>query len=253
VGLEKTFNSIKMQKNKSWQNIIVISKDDNFLSEYLKIIQGNKKVKFLSQSKTGIYNAMNTGLYNSDKQFVMFLNGGDVFVNEYSLDQALQAIKYGNNAWYIFDYSIVDIGSDRVQIINLPNHVSKKDLISTKIRLSHQAVIYDRRNLMAIGGFNENLKIAADYESYYKMFSCSEPSVLNINFTVREIGGISSQKPYTVLYEYYKIKIQNGQINALVFFKETLRFIYGLGRTSLRIMLKETAPKVFYLLKEYTK
>ena len=76
----KTIKSIKKQKFKNYEVIIVDGKSTDGTIELIKKIN-NKKYKYIIERDKGIYDAMNKGVKLSSAQWIIFLNSGDQFYN----------------------------------------------------------------------------------------------------------------------------------------------------------------------------
>ena len=75
--LKKTIFSVDIQSNKPYRHLVISA--DLKLSESKKF---RKKYRsFILGQDNSIYNAMNIGLQKIKKNYVLFLNSGDTFVN----------------------------------------------------------------------------------------------------------------------------------------------------------------------------
>ena len=75
--LKKTIFSVDKQSNKPYRHLVISA--DLKLSECKKF---RKKYRsFILGQDNSIYNAMNIGLQKTKKNYVLFLNSGDCFVN----------------------------------------------------------------------------------------------------------------------------------------------------------------------------
>ena len=115
-GLKKTFKSIKNQSYKSYEHIIVDGDSLDGSKKFLKNLNHNKIKKIIGKDR-GIYDAMNKGIKISKGKFLIFLNSGDTFFSNSSLE-----IMRNN----ISNFSISYFGKARIigkyYFWNNPNH-----------------------------------------------------------------------------------------------------------------------------------
>lgn len=90
--LEKTIQSVISQTYKEWEYIIIdgASKDSTLsIAENYK----EKITKIISEPDKGLYDAMNKGIAAASGDYICFLNAGDVFHNEDTLQRIVESIK----------------------------------------------------------------------------------------------------------------------------------------------------------------
>jgi len=90
--LEKTLQSVISQTYKEWEYIIIdgASKDST-----LSIAENYKEqiTKIISEPDKGLYDAMNKGITAASGDYVCFLNAGDVFHSEDTLQRIVESNK----------------------------------------------------------------------------------------------------------------------------------------------------------------
>ena len=74
----KTLNSIKKQTYKKYEIIIIDGLSTDGTVELIRKNK-NKKIRFLIERDSGIYDAMNKGIKKIKNEWTLFLNSGDVF------------------------------------------------------------------------------------------------------------------------------------------------------------------------------
>lgn len=92
-----TLRSIDAQSVTDFQNVVVISKiteseKKDLLSEFSR--SGRK---FIIGEDSSLYNAMNLGLKSSIGTHVLFLNSGDFFLNQKSLEKVVRSLNLNRN------------------------------------------------------------------------------------------------------------------------------------------------------------
>ena len=166
VGLQKTINSIQLQKNILFEWIFIdgLSSDLSCINAYNAPFQ-NKVI--ISEEDNGIYEAMNKGISRVSKNSVLtvFLNSGDFFHKSDSL----------KNVIYKFMSSlkkpdIILCASKEVCRYGLRDRIPKNiNYIYFGMPSHHQSIIYSSETLKKFN-FSLNYKFASDYEQLCRLF-----------------------------------------------------------------------------------
>ncbi|WP_291275238.1 glycosyltransferase, partial [Flavobacterium sp.] len=80
-GLKKTIESVINQTYKNFEFIIIDGGSTDQSSEIIKNYQ-DKINYWVSEPDKGVYSAMNKGIKVANGDFLIFMNSGDVFINE---------------------------------------------------------------------------------------------------------------------------------------------------------------------------
>ena len=83
IGLKTTIASVLNQKYSDFEFIIVDGASSDGSSDLIAAISSDHRVKWVSEPDSGIYNAMNKGVRMSSKDYLLFLNSGDAFHDEF--------------------------------------------------------------------------------------------------------------------------------------------------------------------------
>lgn len=158
-GLSKTIESVINQSFKDYE-FIVIDGDSN--DDSLGIINSYKDSinKWLSETDTGIYNAMNKGLNLAQGDYVYFLNSGDRLAAESTLEQVFGVMDYGEDLLYGDSLRRNEVGEWVVH--QQPSQITVGRFWGMGI--CHQTIFYKKKLFDKLGKFDENLKIVADWE-----------------------------------------------------------------------------------------
>jgi len=156
VGLKETIKSVVSQTFSDFEYIIIdgLSNDgsQNVIAEFKNQISYS-----VSESDSGIYNAMNKGIMIAKGEYIYFLNSGDVFSSKTILQKILDN---SNNEDFIFG------GIQKRYIKRAINEYPPKKLSYghlLRFGINHQAT-FSKRNLYAeYGLFDEKFKIVADW------------------------------------------------------------------------------------------
>lgn len=171
--IEKTIESVLGQTYEDFQYIIKDGQStDCTLEQVKKNIGEDPRIIVKSCKDSGIYDAMNQALQQTEGEYVFFLNAGDIFhdldvlknVSDF-IDEHSADVVYGN---------IVLKEKERSRIKRYGNLYQHKWMYLLGDCICHQA-IFARRELFTKRVFNTKYKICADRE--WQMFYMKERKV----------------------------------------------------------------------------
>jgi len=162
-GIEKTCESIVNQSNKNFEWIVI---DGKSTDGTLDIIGKYKKQigYFVSEKDRGVYDAMNKGISKSSGKYLLFLNGGDSFVEKNILEKVSSFIKKDKLQSEIY-YGNAIYGNG--EVVDFSKAVLNKSFFLNKT-ISHQATFIKRQLFQKYGNYNPNYKIVADFDFWVK-------------------------------------------------------------------------------------
>lgn len=186
-GLKRTVESVVSQAFQKFEYIIIDGGSTDGSAAYIQ--SQNRNIDFwVSESDTGIYNAMNKGIVKSKGEYLLFLNSGDVLVKDQELLK-----KCGNELTE--DIVAFDCLLERdKRMVGMRTHIKKPTLFYVyKNGLKHQSTFIRRTLFQKIGGYNEKYSIASDYEFWIRCFL--QPEITSrgvaIPLAIYELGGMS--------------------------------------------------------------
>ena len=187
VGLEKTICSVIDQAYKPIEYIVIDgnSQDDSksILEKYAQNIQVS-----ISEKDNGIYNAMNKGISKSTGEYLLFLNSGDILLDNNPLEQL---ISFGKNADLIYgNIQVSDLAKKREGFF--PDVLSFKFFYINS--LPHPCTLIKKHLFDIVGCFREDFKIASDWALFVLAVCKYNCSYKHVNVLVSDFdsGGISS-------------------------------------------------------------
>lgn len=160
IGLNKTIESVISQ---TWQDFEFIVIDGGSTDGGTQVIEQFKdRIDYwVSEPDKGVYSAMNKGIKAAQSEFLIFMNSGDTFYNEKVLEEIENQLTDDYDIYY-GDYYRVK-----------PNSIKKKtypEILSFSFfysgTLSHQSSFIRRKLFYDIFLYNEDYKIASDWEFF---------------------------------------------------------------------------------------
>lgn len=187
IGLEKTILSVVNQNFTDYQFVVI---DGNSTDGSKSIIEKYKD-KFsywISENDTGIYNAMNKGIKVANGDYLLFMNSGDVFINDSNILKT--CAEKLNHDIVAFDCFL----EKDTKIVGRRTHTQKPTLFYVyQYGFKHQSTFIKSSLFEELGFYNENYKIASDYEFWIRCFL--NPTTTSISYTIPiaifELNGIS--------------------------------------------------------------
>jgi glycosyltransferase involved in cell wall biosynthesis len=169
VGLEKTIQSVINQTYQDYEFLII---DGGSSDKSLELIhQYSSKIAYwVSESDTGIYNAMNKGIKHCKGQYIAFMNSGDYYLENNSLEKCLTEI-IKNDADIYYGQHFVE-HNKAIKMSKYPESISV-EYLRHKV-LNHQSCFFNRETLIGLGTYDERFALAADYHYYLKAFMANK-------------------------------------------------------------------------------
>lgn len=189
IGLEKTILSVLNQTYSDFEYIIIDGNSTDGSKEVILKYQ-DKITYWVSEPDNGIYNAMNKGINAATGDYLLFMNSGDVLVDDVTiLNCCAEKLVEDIVAFDCFLEKDNTITGRRTHIEN-PTlfYVYKKGF-------KHQSTFIKRSLFQKVGLYNESYTIAGDYEFWIRSFL--EPTTTSKSYTIPiavfQLNGISQQ------------------------------------------------------------
>jgi len=193
--------------NQTYKNIEYIVIDGASTDTTLEIIDKYKdKINyFVSAPDSGIFNAMNKGIKVARGDILYFLNSNDYIFDEKVIEDVVS----------FFDKNKSDIVFGDMSFIE-NNNIEKERRIYTDVDklfflnecVCHQGIFYKRTVFDKCGLYNENLKLASDYDLNVKAIIRYNLKTKHINRIIAKftLGGQSNSEDekQKILDSYYK-------------------------------------------------
>lgn len=173
VGLKETIHSIMEQGFQDFECIVVDGNSKDSTLEFLENLK-DKRIRFISEPDTGIYNAQNKGWKSAIGDYCLFLNAGDRLCHK----NVLQDIYLKISRFDLICFDLV-LEYDKYSLRRKhPSHMDEKYMSSSS--LFHPSTFISRNLLIKLNGYNEGFRIAADYDFFLR-------AIFDLNATVKVI------------------------------------------------------------------
>ncbi len=197
AGLERTIKSVITQTYSNIEYIVIDGDSSDTSIEIIKKHQ-NSITKWISESDTGIYNAMNKGITLSTGEYALFLNSGDHFFSIDSLQKLIS--KVCNQDLICGDLLYVEDNNLKT-LKTLPNSLRLSYFIENS--LPHPSTLIKTKILQKYSGYDERYKIVSDFDFFLKVLLDPRTTYLHVQETVSVfyLDGISSKPEYNFLMQ----------------------------------------------------
>jgi glycosyltransferase involved in cell wall biosynthesis len=211
-GLEKTILSVVAQTFSDYELIVI---DGNSIDYSREVIERHttKISKWVSEKDNGIYNAQNKGIDLAMGEYCLFINSGDYLVDKNVLQKFIYA---KSQADIITGDMLIADSNGNLSYANSPDKITIRKMLTDTIW--HPVSFIKTELFKKFGKYNENFKIAGDYEFFVRILIKEKSSYTHLNFPVSvfSLDGLSSNaKSKTILNEERR-EIHNKYFNPLI-------------------------------------
>ncbi len=201
-GLKETIRSLLLQTLSDWECLIISApSDDDTQMVADSFVKSDNRVSHYHESHPGIYNSMNQGVNLARAPFVIFMNAGDTFKSPRSAETLFLEIQLQNTSLVVGGYSI----GKRSYTYKRKSFGIKCFSINRRWGC-HQSMIFSRDDIILVGGFSLDYKIASDFDLVMKILSKRKGRRISEIVSVIEPNGISSTQIRKVLTEKQEIR-----------------------------------------------
>lgn len=216
AGLERTVESVFNQTWQEFEFIVIDGGSTDGSVAYIESQTSNIDY-WVSESDSGIYNAMNKGIAEAKGDYLLFLNSGDyLFENNVLMDNCnyLQDID-------LICFDMLVLNEDLKTITSKPDFLRFSDLYLGT--LPHQATFIKRELFIKVGSYDENLKIVSDWKFFILAlfkYHCSYKKI-DATLSIFHFDGISADvknkekmrnERRQVLEEYFDAYLQDYEL-----------------------------------------
>jgi len=198
-GLKATAASILSQKYLNFQWLIVDGYSSDGSWQYTQELKSFPFVTAMQSPPTGIYGAMNVGAKESNTTWIWFINAGDKLLTNESLGKIAGIASMNSENSIIATPVVYLTPTDHFFSLSIPRVVEKE--LGDYAIFHHQGCLLNRVVFNQTGGFDQNLKLAADGKLLDFMISIASPVIAPIVAVGFEMGGATSKNFWRSLKE----------------------------------------------------
>ena len=219
----KTINSVKNQKFKNFEYIIVDGKSNDGTS---KIISDNinvkKKFKHIVKKDKNLYQALNNGIKIAKGEYILILHSGDIFWNQNILKIVNQCIH---------DYDAIS-GNVMYKSKNTFSRYWKYKLDNLNkhncFKIAHTSLIVKKRIINKLKNYNTNYNISSDTDFILRLSLLKNLKFKYINktFVIMKTGGLSNSSKNLLSKIFQDLKIYQNHFNEKFIFFYLYKLIY---------------------------
>ena len=157
---------------------------------------------------TGVYPAMNSGLKEATGTYVLFLNAGDELNSHEVLPTLLDQLRIHSPTWMYGQVAFIDPHGTKVTPPPF-DYQRERDALFARGRFPpHQGTIASRELLQSLGGFDTNLRVAADYALALHLSQIADPLELDTTIADFQTGGLSSSEWRLSVHEFHRARLE---------------------------------------------
>lgn len=219
-----TMESVARQSYPNIEHIVIDGASSDGTPELIR--ERFPHVRLTSEPDRGIYDAMNKGICQATGEFLWFLNAGDSFRTDTSVEdvvnwalaqEKLPDILYG-------DTMIVDEKREDMHLRRLrpPENLQKRDFLKGML-VCHQAFIVRRTLVLP---YDLRYKLSSDYDWCLRMLERSQSTIQVRKILVNYLdGGISQKRHFRSLRERFCIMVKHFGLFPTLFSHLSFLFI----------------------------
>lgn len=163
--LLKNINSVQRQTGVTIEHIIVDGASTDGTLDILKHYRNTRHdIRILSKPDSGIYQAMNRGLALARGKYVIFLNTDDCYHNDEGLMLSVKALEESDCS---FSFSPLLARKKKGTSVRKPQNRLHKFFVFCVT--PHPSMMFRTADLVAVGGYDEDYHIAADYDAMLRL------------------------------------------------------------------------------------
>jgi glycosyltransferase involved in cell wall biosynthesis len=207
----KTCRSLSSQTLRTgWEHVVIDGKSTDGTADWYFSEAPVINFKLVSETDSGIFDAMNKGLAASSGDYVCFLNAGDVLPDTETLDFIYRKLANSRPTWAYGMARVVDESGNQVRKNVGSTHYSRRSHLLSRSVICHQAVWMSRGLIEKLGGFEEGFGSAGDYHLLIRAGAIAPPAVWDrvvVNFAT---GGVSDVGVYRHLWRRHYVRVEVG-------------------------------------------
>lgn len=195
-GLQKTIDSVLGQTFTDYEFIIIDGGSTDGSKEL--IAEHQTKIDYwISEKDNGVYHAMNKGIRRATGEFIIFMNSGDIFNSSATLNEVMPDLTAQYDIYYGDNFKESPTSK---RLKTYPEKLTFSFFYTGA--LNHQSTFIRKSLFDAHFYYNENYKIASDWEFFvYVICHQNVPyKYLKKTIAIYDFTGISSNPKFSDLF-----------------------------------------------------
>ena len=226
--IEQTIESILSQTYSHIEYVII---DGGSTDNTVNIIRKyeSRLAFWQSQPDRGVSHAFNLGFAATTGQWLLFLNADDFFLGPTVVEQMVPHLIQHNEKDIVFGEVILVTRDEKPRSLALPKIYGSPwrwEIFRLVNTIPHQASFINRRYLERVGGFDENFRIAMDYEFFLRGGKKLRARQIPIALVGMRVGGLCSP----VIHSLNEGRLAQQQTKALPHGLAWINFFLQVGR-----------------------
>ncbi|MBR4197314.1 MAG: glycosyltransferase [Bacteroidales bacterium] len=194
VGLEKTMHSVASQTCKDFEYIVIDGASTDGSVEVIKKLESVfSHLKWVSESDSGIYNAINKGIRMATGDYIQILNSADCLVSDDVTERMLAELEKQGRPSILYG-NMVKCFLDGRQMVDKCFAGQEITMLGMFIGTLNHDPAYIRCDLFEkYGYYDESMKIVSDWKWYLQaiILGGEKPQYADIDVTLFDMTGIS--------------------------------------------------------------
>ena len=232
ASIKNTLLSVSSQAYQHINHIIIDGQSSDKTIEIIQNFNHDKNVIIHHQNGAGIANAFNNGLSKSKGSLVIFLNCGDMFIDQNVVTRIIDS--YIKHSWLWAFGETISVSRKGYVTRHIKQYKSwQQELFLYSNPICHQSTIFSQEMIKKVGMYNEHLSFLMDYDFNVRASLISQPYLLDFPISYYDTTGVSSVK----VFKHYRIHrelrqkyfplsaVSNFIIDSICFIKAIKRFL----------------------------
>ena len=235
-GLKNTHASLSKQFFTNYEWIIVDGASTDGTADYLKNFKDPGYI-IVSEPDEGLYDAMNKGINLASGDYMVFMNSGDLFMAEDTLQIVSEEIDRHDKVAMIYGDALDYEPNGQTHYRKARNH----NTIYRGMFTQHQSMFFIRLDREKQPTYDLNYKFSADYQFIIKYLQLEKQGykIIKMSHPLSqfELGGLNETRRFQAMREDFLIRKNDLKLNPIK--NKALHFAHYI-----HTLLKIATPKI---------